>query len=155
VVHHWHATSDDIQSCIRRKRMARCRPSQAAAIACHLKEYRSALLALVHVSAALALAVDPTFKLTLITQWPGQRSGQSLARTSVYLVLLIAFASLIWHGAVSKACEKGSCSCAVAVKKRSLSESVTPLQVSCLQHVAVTAAAAVVISKYSSGRRRS
>ena len=34
-------------------------------ITSHLKKYRSALLALVYVSAALA--VDPTFKLTLIS----------------------------------------------------------------------------------------
>ena len=58
---------------------------QAVAITSHLKGVsRSALLALVYASAALA--VDPT--LTLISH----------AR-NVYLAPLIALASSIWHGA--------------------------------------------------------
>jgi hypothetical protein len=51
---------------------------------------------------------------------------------NVYLVPLIAFASLIWHGAVSKACEKVP---ALAQLKKWSLGAPFHVQVSCLQHI--------------------
>jgi hypothetical protein len=112
----------------------------------------SELRALVYVSAALA--VDPTLTLALPV------ISHVL---SVYLVPLIAFASLIWHrdGAVSKACEEAPA--LAQLKKWSLCDR-DPLMYTLehcfkLQHIAVARVLrdvcgcqwpCCVISKYSS-----
>ena len=70
--------------------MARCGPWQAVAITSHLTG----------VSVSIAGAC-----IRLGRAGSGSDFDTDQSR-NVYLVPLIAFASLIWHGAVSKACEK-------------------------------------------------
>ncbi len=70
--------------------MARCGPWQTAAITSHLKR-------------RIGQLAGACIRFGRAGSGSDFDTDQS---RDVYLVPLIAFASLIWHGAVSKACEK-------------------------------------------------